>query len=293
MFELCLIGRGGQGVVTSATIIADAALYEDHYPQKMPVYSAARRGAIVRVFVRIDDSPILQRGPVYTPDCVIVFDQGLPVETSAQGLLSSGVLIINRKHQDDTGTETNIAKEARVDANAISKEVYGFRPIPLTNCIMIGAFCKAVDMIDISSVTAVLKNYFHSRLLEDNTRALRYGYERTTVIERSNPEPEYLAAPMDPIPAAVLPAKDLSPGPVFKPNDISDIKTGSWRNRKPDIDHVICTGCKTCLPLCPEGTIAESDDGIFIDYDYCKGCGLCIEVCPVDSITMHEEDLDE
>ena len=67
-------------------------------------------------------------------------------------------------------------------------------------------------------------------------------------------------------------------------------RTGSWRLERPIIDPNICTRCRLCLVLCPDGTMALDDDGYpVIDYDHCKGCMICRELCPVDGILKQKE----
>jgi ferredoxin len=51
-----------------------------------------------------------------------------------------------------------------------------------------------------------------------------------------------------------------------------------------------CTGCKTCVQLCPVAAITlESENGkpkAFIDEKYCQACGICVSRCPEKAIGM-------
>lgn len=67
------------------------------------------------------------------------------------------------------------------------------------------------------------------------------------------------------------------------------LPTGTWRTSKPVYDAGICTRCRLCETLCPDGVITFTDTGLEIDYTYCKGCGICAYECPVDAITMERE----
>jgi hypothetical protein len=54
MIEIRLHGRGGQGAVTSAELLALAAIHEGKYAQAFPSFGPERRGAPVVAFCRID-----------------------------------------------------------------------------------------------------------------------------------------------------------------------------------------------------------------------------------------------
>ncbi|MCC7569815.1 4Fe-4S binding protein [Candidatus Micrarchaeota archaeon] len=78
--------------------------------------------------------------------------------------------------------------------------------------------------------------------------------------------------------------------PCAKPGTASKNKTGSWRDKKPNIDKEKCIGCAQCAMHCPEGAIDVKNGKAEIDYDYCKGCGICEKVCPVKAISMKKEE---
>ena len=50
-----------------------------------------------------------------------------------------------------------------------------------------------------------------------------------------------------------------------------------------------CSGCKTCLPLCPYQAIsyAEEEKKAQINEVLCKGCGTCVAACPSGSIRQN------
>jgi hypothetical protein len=63
MFQVRFHGRGGQGVVTAAELLASAAFREDRHAQVFPSFGSERMGAPVMSFCRIDDQPIRTREP--------------------------------------------------------------------------------------------------------------------------------------------------------------------------------------------------------------------------------------
>jgi heterodisulfide reductase subunit A len=50
-----------------------------------------------------------------------------------------------------------------------------------------------------------------------------------------------------------------------------------------------CSGCKSCLPLCPYTAISfdEAKQKAVINETLCKGCGTCVASCPSGSIRQH------
>jgi pyruvate ferredoxin oxidoreductase gamma subunit len=67
MFQVRFHGRGGQGVVTAAELLAEAAFREARHAQALPSFGSERMGAPVMSFCRIDDKPIRTHEPVSEP----------------------------------------------------------------------------------------------------------------------------------------------------------------------------------------------------------------------------------
>jgi len=83
---------------------------------------------------------------------------------------------------------------------------------------------------------------------------------------------------------------EISKGAVVEPRTTLVNKTGSWRSKRPVIDHEKCIGCGNCEKFCPDMAVKETEEGKFeVDLDFCKGCGICAEECPVDAIKMEKE----
>jgi len=89
-------GRGGQGAVTAAKIVAESAVYDGKYVQAFPEFGAERAGAPVASFNRISGSPIALHSQVEHPDVVLVLDATLLGSIDVcDGLTDDGVLIVN------------------------------------------------------------------------------------------------------------------------------------------------------------------------------------------------------
>jgi len=76
---------------------------------------------------------------------------------------------------------------------------------------------------------------------------------------------------------------------IREPGNAIRRHTGSWRIKKPVIDHKKCISCKTCFTFCPDSAIKWKNNKPVIDYTLCKGCGICANECPVKCINMKRD----
>jgi pyruvate ferredoxin oxidoreductase gamma subunit len=183
LVEIRWHGRGGQGAVTSAELLAQASINEGKYAQAFPAFGAERRGAPVMAFVRIDShQPIRIRAEVTEPDIVMVLDPGLlRVVNVTSGLKEDGVLVVNTPKGPDgikleAGAKWSLAT---VDATKIARELLG---VPIVNTAMIGALLKTNEVVKLESLVEPLKERF-GRLAERNISAMQKAYEVTMVRE--------------------------------------------------------------------------------------------------------------
>ena len=173
LVEIRWHGRGGQGGVTSAELLAQA----------FPSFGPERRGAPVLAFVRINSKePIRVRAEITEPDVVVVLDPGLlSIMDVTSGLKENGMVVINTKKSfSDIETEFNIKQQlATIDANQIAREMLG---VPIVNTTMIGAFIKATGVVKLESLIEPLRHRF-GRIAERNINAMNRAYKETKVKE--------------------------------------------------------------------------------------------------------------
>lgn len=145
MKEIRIHGRGGQGAVTAAELIAIAVFENGWFVQAFPSFGVERRGAPVTAFVRLDDVPIRLRSQIYNPDFVIVLDETLiEVVDVASGIKQDGFILINSaKNSKDFNLN---AKVITIDATCIALNIIGK---PIVNTTILGAFagvCRELDL---------------------------------------------------------------------------------------------------------------------------------------------------
>jgi pyruvate ferredoxin oxidoreductase gamma subunit len=180
MIEIRFHGRGGQGAVTSAEILALAAIGEGRYAQAFPSFGPERRGAPVVAFCRISDKPIRIRANIYEPDIVVVLDASLlKIVKIDAGLKPNGLLVTTSNDSPETvkqilGIKNRIAV---VNAVKIATEILG---LPITNTTMLGCLARATELVRKESFIPPLKERF-GRIAEKNISAFERAYQETVL----------------------------------------------------------------------------------------------------------------
>jgi len=184
LVEIRWHGRGGQGAVTSAELLARAAINEGKYAQAFPKFGPERRGAPVQAFNRINASnPIRVRADVDKPDVVVGLDPTLlRIVDVTSGLKDDGILIVNTSRtieevEAQFGTKWLLVS---IDAGKIAREELG---VPIVNTTMLGALLRATAIVDIESIVEPLQKRF-GRLAERNFNAVKRAFKETVIKER-------------------------------------------------------------------------------------------------------------
>lgn len=174
--EIIFYGRGGQGAVTAANLIASAALKSGNRGvQAFPFFGAERRGAPVKAFARISDNEIFLRSQIKKPDIVVVLDTGvMDAINVAEGIKEDGIILLNtNKSASDFSFP---CRTAVVDATSIAiKNEILVGGIPVVNTPMTGALTKILDGIDIENLKLAIKERF-GKIGDKNAKAAEEAY---------------------------------------------------------------------------------------------------------------------
>jgi pyruvate ferredoxin oxidoreductase gamma subunit len=164
VFQVRFHGRGGQGVVTAAELLARAAFAEGRHAQAFPSFGSERTGAPVVSFCRIADGPIRTHEPVVAPDALIVQDPTLLHQVDLfDGLVPDGYLLINSRRGF---AELGLAElEGRfrperlltVPASDLALEHIG-RPLP--NAVMLGGLAAISGVVSLDALATALRETF-------------------------------------------------------------------------------------------------------------------------------------
>ncbi len=168
MIEIRIHGRGGQGNVAAAYILASAAFQDGRHSQAFPNFGAERRGAPVTAFVRIADTPFSRRCQVVHPAYLVVQDEALlHVPGVTDGLLPGGGILVNSMRSSEELKEQMGLELVALPANAMARQILG-RPVP--NTALLSAFLALTGMVSLDALVKGLEQRFRGDVLERNTR---------------------------------------------------------------------------------------------------------------------------
>jgi pyruvate ferredoxin oxidoreductase gamma subunit len=181
VFEIRIHGRGGQGVVTAAELLASAAFVEGMHAQAFPSFGSERTGAPVVSFCRVGSRPIRAHDPIAEPDGLIVIDPTLLHQVDVfGGLRDEGFALINSSRGLDALRLGDLLARLRpervrtVAATEIARELLG-RPLP--NAAMLGGFAALTGAVSIASVTSAIGQRFTGGVAEGNIAAAQRAFE--------------------------------------------------------------------------------------------------------------------
>ncbi len=177
MIQIRIHGRGGQGVVTAAELIAIAAFKNGKQAQAFPSFGVERTGAPVESYVRIDDQPIILREQISKPDILIIQDATLLESNDlAKGADKKTIAIINTaKTKQSLKISLAQANIYTIDATKIALEIIGKN---IVNTVILGAFAKISGLVDLVSLKQAIEEKFsgNQNLIDKNIKAIEQAY---------------------------------------------------------------------------------------------------------------------
>jgi pyruvate ferredoxin oxidoreductase gamma subunit len=184
--EIRFHGRGGQGAVTAATILAVAGFADGKFTQAFPRFGVERRGAPVEAFTRISDGFIRRKSAVYEPEILVVLDstllsiptssgndsQATPGPAILEGLRKGGLVIINT-NKDASSFGVKNANVKTVDVTALAMQVLGR---DIVNTAMLGAFAAFTGLVSTDSIAHGVREHFLGSIADKNIELVNKVY---------------------------------------------------------------------------------------------------------------------
>jgi len=170
MYAVRIHGRGGQGVVTAAELLALAAFLEGRHAQAFPSFGSERTGAPVVSFCRIDEREIRVREPIAAPDALIVQDPTLLHQVDVfGGLVPDGTVLLNSSRTaEELGVGGIDARIVTAPATELARTHLG-RPLP--GPALLGAFAALTGAVSLQSVLEAVRDRFGGAAGEGNAAA--------------------------------------------------------------------------------------------------------------------------
>jgi pyruvate ferredoxin oxidoreductase gamma subunit len=298
MLRVRLHGRGGQGIKTASQILGTAAFLSGFQAQDFPLYGAERRGAPIVAFTRIDENPILERGPISIPDLLLIGDESLLADTQAAPICGADdqtVVFINSETDPQELQAQNQLMGLPVvySLSRLCLQYLGDGQLLSTALAAAGARLTGLVMLD-DLLQAVETELEPIGVTEDGLK--KNAALATDIFSVLSPavfsqREQRELSPSNLVTVQQKPLLEAAPL-ITATGNMAMRKTGNWRIHRPEIDYEECNHCLICYARCPEGVIeADAEGKPIIGYDHCKGCMICAQECPKHAIkTIWEMD---
>lgn len=176
--EIRFHGRGGQGAVSAAALLALAVFRDGYESQAFPKFGSERRGAPVEAYVRISTKPIRSHNQVYTPDAVVIQDSTLLYsEPVLQGIKQDGLVILNGESPLADDSTATALRWVVIPASRISEQFLG-RPLP--NTVLLGALAAVTGWVGLTALEQAIASHLTNKgeeVVKANIEALHAGYQ--------------------------------------------------------------------------------------------------------------------
>jgi len=184
--DIILAGVGGQGILSIASIIGDAALNENLFLKQAETHGMSQRGGAVQSHLRIADTEInADLIPMGKADLILSVEpmealRYLPFLSPGGYVVTNTTPFINIPNYPDVeGVLAEIKKQplfVAIDADKIAEEIGNKRA---SNMVMLGAATPFIDL-DPDKILAGIEHIFSSKgeeVVEMNRKAFKAGRE--------------------------------------------------------------------------------------------------------------------
>lgn len=182
LYEIRWHGRGGQGAITAAKILAHAAFIGGYRGvTAAPTFGAERRGAPVSASTRVSHEPVMVMSQVEQPHAVVVLDHTLlKHDDVTAGLRTGGWVIVNSQQEPNELGIDGSFNVATADATRICRELgLAVAGQTVVNTAILGALVRATGLVDLPSVEQAIRDRFKGKAADTNLAAIARTHETT------------------------------------------------------------------------------------------------------------------
>ncbi|MDR3526134.1 MAG: 2-oxoacid:acceptor oxidoreductase family protein [Rhizomicrobium sp.] len=267
--EVRVHGRGGQGGVTCAKLIAGLFSQLGLHVQTFGDYGSERAGAPVQAYARIDRAPIRNANKVYRPGHLLVLDEALLGPHILEGVEPGALLLLNTPQPlAHFAGRFDRYRFAVLDATAIAREHgIGSASVVIINTTILGAYARILGL----PLKVLDEAYAHLGLASD----LPAAEAAFATVE--------IAEPRETAPAA--PTPHAAPPPVMpilqhRADTPASLKTGNWSSQIP----AYVESPAPCNHACPAGNDVVGFVQALAKGDSAKAAALLFETQPLPSV---------
>ncbi|OGN97934.1 MAG: hypothetical protein A2Z77_08805 [Chloroflexi bacterium RBG_13_51_36] len=181
-YEVRWHGRGGQGAITAAKILAQAAYLEGYQGvTAAPSFGAERRGAPISASTRIAPQTIMVVSQIETPNVVVVLDHTLlKYDEVTSGLVKGGWLIVNSWRRPEELALPGDFSIATADASRVCSNLgLIIAGVTVVNTAILGAFVRATEAVSMASMEKAIRERLSHSQAGINLAAIAQTYEIT------------------------------------------------------------------------------------------------------------------
>jgi pyruvate ferredoxin oxidoreductase gamma subunit len=177
MEQIRFHGRGGQGVVTAAELIALAGFFSGREAQAFPNFGVERTGAPIQSYVRLSDQPIITREQIYRPTVLIIQDATLIDDVDVfSGCDKNTKIIINAAQNHWPALAKKYKYLYFSPVTEIALEIIGKN---ITNTVILGAFAKYTGLVTLDALKMAIQEKFATKgsaVIAKNMAAITRAY---------------------------------------------------------------------------------------------------------------------
>lgn len=175
MYEIRLHGLGGEGVVTLSEMIGKSATRCGSWAHSFPFFGTEVRGAPVKAFTRVSDTPIHVKSYIYEPDLIVITNDTLLADPEVlHGLKPEGFVLINTALERRALTALPSSRTLAFNASEMAAEIFGR---PIVNTLLFGALIGLTDLFPLDTAREIVAEEFPGKRAAWNNLALSKGFE--------------------------------------------------------------------------------------------------------------------
>lgn len=169
-YEIILAGTGGQGLVTSGIMLAEAGIFDGKNVVQTQSYGIAQRGGFSSAEVILSEGEILYQ-KIEHPDIIIVLSDSVVdryTDATATVLYDSSLM----KDYGDKGWQGLPFYQTALSLGSVK----------MANLVAIGAMIENVSPVTFASMAKTIRKKFAPKVADLNIEAMRRGMEAVRIM---------------------------------------------------------------------------------------------------------------